>query len=696
MPRDRRDSRRPPPLGGEPLEPRQLLAVDLGPAVAAGGRLNVAHALVAYPTSPTAPGVAPLALGSVAASTPTSPASPATGDAVAVTLAQQPDALLGYDFVLAADARSYGVEIRQQGREFVGGIEVGGVGLPLAGTLQLQVLSPLLYWNGRGQPSFAPVRGGVQLNLATPGEDLRIGATSDAGGPGGGVVRRTIDVGVSEGRPLLRRIDFSLGVGGRQGSFAKPGGPPGIYAFSGIWSMPGSRAVRDSAPVTFVLRMGDVRNSAADAAKAFFAAAATRPAAVTAVAVEAARDRLDRGLVVVNLQFSDPVAVTGRSPLLPVFIDGVQRLATLDADAGRTGVRTLRFTHLLSGRDVRAATVRLGDSFRVPPGGSVRAAAGGPAIRSLPPESLRRLPLEFREQITVVAADITRDTTFRQGTTYLIDGEVHVRAGVTLTIQDGVTVLIRNGRIQGPTLTSRALIFDTGSRLVAKTVTFQAADDSGRPVEHADNGGLFFLGSLRNAAKDGVSVVLGPGTRPSSFRADAIVASSLGRTDPLGGDGDGNDRDDIDAISLLGLGLAEWQVKSVTTRNSGDDGFDVTNSTIALDRLTVINPLEDGVNVTSSFVQIRRSLTIVMSRSRQGDRELFDLETTAGAARIAISRDADVDLRGFWGGRLDEVSLSSPDMPRPNRSYDPFGGTWYEFTGRLRRGPAIVYSLNAD
>jgi hypothetical protein len=359
-------------------------------------------------------------------------------------------------------------------------------------------------------------------------------------------------------------------------------------------------------------------------------------------------------------------------------------------------VTTLRFVHILGRSDRVASDVRLGNSYRVPAGGLVRASAGGAVVRSLPPEFLGSLALAIPARVSVVAADIVRNTTFRQGTTYVIDAAVHVRAGVTLTIEDGVTILIRNGRIQGPTLTSRALIFDTGSRLVAKTVSFGAADEANRPVAYADNGGLFFLGSLRAATKDGVSVVLGPGTRPSSFRADSIVASSLGRTDPLGGDGDGEDRDDIDAISLLGLGLSEWQVKSVTSENSGDDGFDVTNSAIALERLVVINPVEDGLNISSSFVQVRRALAVVMSGSRGIDRELFDLETTAGPARVAISRLADVDLRGYWGDRRDEVNLSSPDMPRPDPARNPFGGTWYEFTGRLRRGPAIVYSLTAD
>ena len=50
---------------------------------------------------------------------------------------------------------------------------------------------------------------------------------------------------------------------------------------------------------------------------------------------------------------------------------------------------------------------------------------------------------------SIITTNITRNTTFFKGTTYVIRGEVHVNSGVTLTIQDGVTVLIRTGRIQG-------------------------------------------------------------------------------------------------------------------------------------------------------------------------------------------------------------------------------------------------------
>jgi hypothetical protein len=120
----------------------------------------------------------------------------------------------------------------------------------------------------------------------------------------------------------------------------------------------------------------------------------------------------------------------------------------------------------------------------------------------------------------------------------------------------------------------------------------------------------------------------------------------------------------------------------------------VTNSSISLDRLTVVNPVEDGLNITSSTVQIRQALTVAMSQSIAPDRELFDFEVGNGPVKVVIDRLAAVDLRGYWGNAYDEVNLNSLDMPAPPRRGT--ASQWYVFNGTLRRGPAIVYSTIAD
>ena len=228
--------------------------------------------------------------------------------------------------------------------------------------------------------------------------------------------------------------------------------------------------------------------------------------------------------------------------------------------------------------------------------------------------------------------------------------------------------------------------------MVAATVTFGSTDSRNLPIAYADNGGVFFCGSTRAGSKDGISAV--KQSLLSSFKADRIIATHTGRTDPRGGDGNTNVFDDIDGVSVIGVGESEWNIKAVEIRFSGDDGFDVTNSSITMDELIVSYSVEDGLNISSSLVQVRRNCSIVMGLSNAPDRELFDLEVDNGPSRVVLAREAAVDLRGYWGSIFDEVRLNSPDMPAPEK----FGGErhWYVYNGKLVLGSATIFSINAD
>jgi hypothetical protein len=293
--------------------------------------------------------------------------------------------------------------------------------------------------------------------------------------------------------------------------------------------------------------------------------------------------------------------------------------------------------------------------------------------------------------IVEVSKSITSDTTFRAGTVYVITGEVHVLRTVKLTIEDGVEVRIRNGQGRFLFLTSPALIFDSGSRLVAHKVTFQAANDANEPVNVANNGGVFFCGSTRAATKDSISSRIDP-LHPSSFSADCIVANYLGRRDPRGGDGNGNSRDDIDAVSVIGVVESEWRVKAVEISHSGDDGFDLTDARILMESVMVYAPTEDGLNLNSSVLTITKTLRVDMTLSEIWDRELFDFEADSGlTSSIGIKQGATVDLHGYWDNRRsdDWIDLRSADMdPAP-----PDGiRKRYDWSGPLDHSPAQIYA----
>ena len=627
---------------------------------------------------------------------PSAVIAPAVPPAIPVAVVPAVDPLYGYSFALTTPKPASGFDFATLGGQTTASVDVGLVDVPLGATLDLETLSGLQFWNGRGEPAFAAVKAGVEINLRAAGANLRVGAKTDQlPGQAPGSVRHSLEVAVSDGLPVSRRITATIGVGGVGESFAKPGAPAGVYAFTGLWSVRNVTGIRDSVPVTLVFAAGGVSRQARDAAVAAFSSPATRPAAIVAVATEVVTPSgPGQQFLRINLQYSKPVTVTGRSPQLPVFFDNRMRLAQLEPGSAKSGVNTLSFVIVPTAQERAASSVRLGDALRLQSGGTLRAAAGGPAVLSLPPEAGRQRLIGFVAPVETITADLTRSTTFHRGTTYVIDGEVHVRPGVTLTIEDGVTVLIRNGYRPKRTIDTSVLVFDSGSKLRAATVTFGAADSQNRQTTEANNGGVFFLGTTRSCTKDGLSVNTATASGRSSFTADLINLTSLGRTDPAGGDGDDNDRDDIDAVSLLGLGQTEWRVKAVRSDNSGDDGFDVTNSSISLDRLTVVNPVEDGLNITSSTVQIRQALTVAMSQSIAPDRELFDFEVGNGPVKVVIDRLAAVDLRGYWGNAYDEVNLNSLDMPAPPRRGT--ASQCYVFNGTLRRGPAIVYSSMAD
>ena len=298
-----------------------------------------------------------------------------------------------------------------------------------------------------------------------------------------------------------------------------------------------------------------------------------------------------------------------------------------------------------------------------------------------------------RRHVELLSGPIDRDRTLGRAKAWVITGEVHIVSGVTLRIADGATLLIVNGIVPKSRLRRSALIFDPGSKLVAGRFTVRACDENHRPVRQTDNGGLWFLGSFAGGSKDGVRVRKEHGVPLSSFRARSITVSHLGRRDTYRSRRTGKELDigdDIDGISVVSVGPDEWRVAEVRSLHSADDGFDLTNSHIRLDRLEVRLPAEDGLNVSSSRIEIRRSLVLDVPKSRDADRNLFDLETDDGASYVELPKGCWVRIRGVFG---DQLQLSSKDMPRPTTSDD--NERRYAFSGRLAHD-AVIHSLTSD
>lgn len=296
--------------------------------------------------------------------------------------------------------------------------------------------------------------------------------------------------------------------------------------------------------------------------------------------------------------------------------------------------------------------------------------------------------------IEVLSQNITKNTRLNSKKRYLITKEVRVRPGVRLTIRDGTEIFILNGPVPRSKFNRAALIFEQGSQLYAEKFSLRAANLDGKPVKQADNGGLWFCGNHRSASKDTISLKANPRKKMSRFEAKEIKSFYLGRLDPIKTKTTikrpkkNKKSDDLDAISVLGVGRDEWKISSIKSFYSGDDGLDITNSNIDLSRVYIKEPVEDGLNLSSSRIQISKKLTIQISEKGK-DRDLFDLETDEGSSYIEISKGCHISLEGCFG---DQLMLSSIDMPKFKKTKSAI----YRFVGKSKSADSLIYSITMD
>lgn len=298
----------------------------------------------------------------------------------------------------------------------------------------------------------------------------------------------------------------------------------------------------------------------------------------------------------------------------------------------------------------------------------------------------------MNKHVELITRDIKKNLTLKSNIIHVIDAEVHVRSGVTLTIEDQTTILITNGIKKNSNLRRSALIFDQGSSLIAKRLYIKSADENYKAVKKNDNGGIWFLGNFQDATKDAVTVTVNRKKPLSSFNAELIATYYLGRFDPTSETNKQKKisvRDDIDGLSILGVGKNEWGVKSIRSFYSADDGLDITNSHVAFNRIEIKNPMEDGMNISSSRVEIHKSLIVDVTKDQRKDRDIFDLEVDNGSSFVEIYRNCAIDIRGRFG---DQVVLSSIDLPQPNNNPD----ARYAFKGKSKNRSSLVYSIRRD
>jgi hypothetical protein len=296
------------------------------------------------------------------------------------------------------------------------------------------------------------------------------------------------------------------------------------------------------------------------------------------------------------------------------------------------------------------------------------------------------------KNIELIVRNIKKNTTLKANTIHVIDAEVHVAPGVTLTIEDRTTILITNGMKEKSKIRRSALIFDQGSTLIAKRLYIKAADENYKAVKQCDNGGVWFLGNFQDASKDTVTVTVNRKKPLSSFNADLIATYYLGRYDSLSQTTKKKKisaRDDVDGFSILGVGKNEWNVRAIRSFYSADDAIDITNSHVSFNRIEIKNPMEDAFNISSSRVEILKSLIVDVTKDQRKDRDIFDFEVDDGSSFVEIYKNCAINICGCFG---DQVVLSSIDLPQPN----PNPNARYAFKGRSIKRATLVYSIGSD
>lgn len=274
---------------------------------------------------------------------------------------------------------------------------------------------------------------------------------------------------------------------------------------------------------------------------------------------------------------------------------------------------------------------------------------------------------------------IKKNTVFNNKNIYVINGEIHVLKGVSLTIENNTLIYIKNGKFSQSSLKKSALIFDSGSALLAETVYFIACDKQNNRSTITDNGGVWFCGTL-NGEKETIKTHYG--TQPSYFIAKKIYAYYLGSMDSLKQQNlQLEPSTDNDGITILGCNNDEFSIEFLYVEESGDNGIDIVQSYITINNIIVINPGDDALNIVSSSLTVVNTLILNVSLTKVYDRDIFDIEVDKGNSFIKINQYCYVEILGIFG---DQTTLVSDDLPQPTKDL-------YLYKGTTKNGQSYIY-----
>ncbi|GAB5360413.1 hypothetical protein AAMO2058_000625800 [Amorphochlora amoebiformis] len=206
-----------------------------------------------------------------------------------------------------------------------------------------------------------------------------------------------------------------------------------------------------------------------------------------------------------------------------------------------------------------------------------------------------------------ITSDITTDTTWFQSNTYLLNAQVRVQAGVTLTIQAGTTI---KGAKQDSTGKATALIILQGGRIEAKgtasePITFTTQETVTDTNIRGLWGGLVIAGraptSATNPSVEGLDNVPYGGTNAADDSGILrYVRVWHGGADVGVPGGPQNSGNEINGITLAGVGSGTV-VEYCEVAFNLDDGFEMFGGTVNLKYCSAVFCGDDAFDTDQGY-----------------------------------------------------------------------------------------------
>lgn len=228
---------------------------------------------------------------------------------------------------------------------------------------------------------------------------------------------------------------------------------------------------------------------------------------------------------------------------------------------------------------------------------------------------------EFANTGNVVTGEITANTTWTTGNTYILNGRVTVMDGVTLTIEPGVVVKGKNGT----GASASVLLIARGGKLMAQgtasmPIIFTAESDQITPAQIAS--GNFASPNLLPTTSGlwGGVVICGKAAISSSAGTEEQV-EGIPASDTNGLYGGTDDSDNSGTISYVsirhsgidlaagneiqGLTLAAigsgTSVSNIEIVGNNDDGIEFFGGVVNVSNVVIWNVLDDGLDTDQGF-----------------------------------------------------------------------------------------------